>query len=201
MESYNLAVITKKVYDSGLTLFTHKTLRDLLDVSKSSTYFNIIKRLEENHILQKVERNKYHLLGRSLNDFSLASLLYQPSYISFESALNYYGILSQFPYETTSATPKKSQQKVVDEKIFTYNHLDKRLFWGYEKINDFLIALPEKALLDQLYLNSKGLKSLSLDEYDLSHINPIQFKQHLSLFPRTRQFQSQINLLTAHNYL
>ena len=40
METYNLSAITKNIYNSGLTLFTVKTLRDILESHKESTTFN-----------------------------------------------------------------------------------------------------------------------------------------------------------------
>jgi predicted transcriptional regulator of viral defense system len=188
METHNLAVITKKIYDSKINLFTVRALKDLLGVKKESTLFDIIRRLLKNEILLKVERGKYLLKGAGIHDFVLANFVYQPSYVSLESALNFYGILSQFPYEIVSSTPKKTVQKIIEGKSFVYVHLKKELFWGYEKNNNFLIALPEKALLDQIYLASKGLRGLDLDEYDLSRINPQKLKEFWVKYPKTRQF-------------
>jgi len=44
-------------------------------------------------------------------------------------------------------------------------------FFGFVKKDNFLIAQPEKALLDELYFISKGLISISLNELNLSLIN------------------------------
>lgn len=190
METYNLALVTKKIYDSGLTLFTLKTLRDILEIKKESTNFSVISRLITNQVLLKIEKDKYILQNAKLHDFTLANFIYQPSYVSFESALNFYGILSQFPYEITSSTSKKTKQKIINDKIFSYTHIKKDLFWGYEKLKDFLIAVPEKAFLDQLYLAAKGLKTVNLDEYDFSFINLKKFKSYLVKYPATKQFSS-----------
>lgn len=198
METYNLALITKKVYDSGLTLFTLKTLRDILEIEKESTNFSVIKRLVKNKVLLKIEKNKYVLQKARVNDFTLANFIYQPSYISFESALNFYGILSQFPYEITSSTSKKTKQKIIDDKIFSYIHIKKDLFWGYERKEDFLIASPEKALLDQLYLASKGLRNVTLDEYDFSFVNLRRLKKYFSQYPKTRQFAKMREILKKY---
>lgn len=195
MERYDLALLTKKIYDSGLSFFTLNTLKSLLEIKRESTNFNILQRLVANGVLQKIERNKYLLPGAKINDFSLANFIYQPSYISFESALNFRGILSQFPYEVTSATGKKTAAKTIDGKTFSYIHLKKTLFWGYEKKNDFLIAFPEKALLDQLYLASKGLKKANIDEYDLTLIDWRKLGEYLKKFPQTRQFRSILKWL------
>jgi hypothetical protein len=41
----------------------------------------------------------------------------------------------------------------------------------FNKKGKYLIALPEKALFDQLYLASKGTKSINFDEYNLKKID------------------------------
>lgn len=190
MERYNLASITKKIYESDLSFFNLKTLRNILEIEKEATFFSVIKKLLKTGILIKIERNKYLLKGAKISDFTLANFLYQPSYISFETALNFYGVLSQFPYEISSATTRKNAKKEFEEKIFTYTKIKKDLFWGYEKRENFLIAFPEKALLDQLYLAAKGLKSLNLEEYNLENISFLKFKKYFAKYPKTRQFKS-----------
>ena len=194
-ERYNLASITKKIYESGFYFFKIMTLKDILEIKKESTLFSVVRKLVRAGVLTKIEKNKYVLKSAKVSDFALANFLYSPSYISFESALNFYGILSQFPYEISSATPKKSVQKEFEEKIFTYTKIKSELFWGYEKIENFLIALPEKALLDQIYLVAKGQKNINLDEIDLSKISISTFKKFLNMYPRTRQFLKMIKKL------
>lgn len=198
MERYNLAAITKKIYESGFIIFTLKTLRDIWDIKKEATLFSVINKLLRFDVLTKLEKNKYLLKGAKINDFALANFIYHPSYISFESALNFYGILPQFPYEVSSVTPKKTAGKIFQDKAFIYTHIKKDLFWGYEKKDNFIIAFPEKALLDQLYLWSKGYKKISLDEYDFSKINISRLKQYLKKYPQTRQFKKSIDIIKRY---
>lgn len=198
MERYNLAVITKVIYDSGLSLFTLKTLRDILTIKKEGTLFSVVKKLVKAEVLLRLEKNKYLLKGAKINDFVLANFIYSPSYISFESALNFYGIFSQFPYEISSATTNKTVEKIFQNKAFIYTHIKKDLFWGYEKKEGFLIALPEKALLDQLYLTAKGYKKLNLDEYNLSKVRVSRLKEYLDKYPKTRQFESAAKMLKKY---
>lgn len=197
MKSYDLALITKKIYDSPLELYTLKTLRDMLAIRETSSLFNIIKRLTKSGIITKIERNKYILKKYTVDDMTLANFIYGPSYISFESALSYYGILPQFPYEITSATIKQTRAKVFNGKRYGYYRIKKELFWGYEKKDNYLIADKEKALADQLYLASKGLKKIHLEEYDLSLIGAAKLKTYLLKYPRTRQFNKTIFQLAA----
>ncbi|MFW5702849.1 MAG: type IV toxin-antitoxin system AbiEi family antitoxin domain-containing protein, partial [Candidatus Dojkabacteria bacterium] len=60
-------------------------------------------------VLIQLEKGKYQIAGRSPSDFAIAQFLYSPSYISFETALNYHGILPQFPHEITSATMRRKK--------------------------------------------------------------------------------------------
>lgn len=201
MERYNLVAATKRVYDSRLSFFTIKTLKDILEVRKESSLFPVIKRLLQVGLLVKIERDKYLLKGAKVHDFALANFIYRPSYISFESALNFYGILSQFPYEVTSVSSKKTVKKTFESKVFVYNHIKMDLFWGYKKQDNFLIAFPEKALLDQLYLTAKGYKNISLDEYDLSRISTLRLKKYLRKYSRTRQFEGTIKILERYLHI
>lgn len=186
---YDVAFFTKILYDSPIKLFYLKTLRDILRIKKISSFYNVVHRLVKSGVLEKIERGKYVLKNDSENEFALAHFIYEPSYISFESALSFYGILPQFPYEVTSATIKQTKTKEHHGKSFSYYHLQKGLFWGYIKQDKYLIAEKEKALLDQLYFSAKGIKTVHLDEYDFSLVNKTTFKMYLARFPMTRQFK------------
>jgi hypothetical protein len=187
MERYNLALAAKKIYDSGICFFDIKSLNHILKIKKHSTFYFVLRQLISQKILIKIEKNKYLLENSKINDFTLSNFLYSPSYISFESALNYYGILPQFSYEITASTTKKTKIKKFDDKIFSYFHIKKELFWGYQKINDFLIALPEKAVCDYLYFGAKGLKKINIDELNLKGLNKEKIKRFISRYPLTKQ--------------
>ena len=192
MESYNSAALAKRLYESGFTLYTRQTLADILAIKKESTLFNVINRFMQSGILIRIEKDKYRRSDTKGEDFALANFLYAPSYISFETALNFYGILSQFPHEITSATIRKSVQKHADNRLFSYTHIKKTLYWGYYKKGSYLVAEPEKALADQLYMSAKGFKRMGLDEYSLSNVSFTKLKQYLACYPQIRQVTSRI---------
>jgi len=184
METYNLIALTKKLYESPLALFTTKTLRDLSGVNvPQATFFSLLSRLTRQNILQKLERDKYLLAGGRVHDFNIANFLYEPSYVSLEAALNFHGVLSQFPYEIASITPRKSVTKMLNGKTYRYVRIKKTLFWGYEPLQGFLIAQPEKALLDLLYLQSKGLAIAHTDEMDTSKLDQTRLAAYTEQFP------------------
>lgn len=190
MESFERGVLVKRLYDNGASLFTTRTLVSLFGIKKENTALVIIGQLVKAGILEKLEKGKYQLSSAPADDFSLAYFLYQPSYISLETALNLHGILSQFPYEITSVTTNKKREKVVAGKAFVYLHLMPSLFWGYTKNGAALVAEPEKALLDMIYSVSKGERNIHLDELNLSRLNRSKINRYMKKYPHTRQFIS-----------
>jgi hypothetical protein len=95
----------------------------------------------------------------------IATALYQPSYLSLESALSAYGFIPEIVYSYVSVTGKTN--RTFDNKFghFIYRHLKTELFWGYREVRTssgwYLIAEPEKAILDYLYLNLSKINSES----------------------------------------
>lgn len=192
MESYSLSSLTKKLLESGATLVSTKTLKDILNVKSERTYYRVVSDFTKNKILINIERNKYYVTSKNIDTFEMANFLYQPSYVSLETALNYWGVLSQFPFEITCVTSKKGVTKKFDEKIYNYSHIAPKYFGMFTKKNNALIALPEKALFDQLYLASKGLKSINFDEYNLENINR---KSFLEISGQLKADKNMMNLV------
>lgn len=78
------------------------------------------------------------------------------TYVSFISALHLYGIIEQIPQIITLAST--AHTKIIHTKIGTFSvHQITPLFFDgfgwYKERGDFLIAEPEKALIDSLYLS------------------------------------------------
>ncbi len=151
--------------------FTTSDIKVLLQIEKNRTLEDAVQRLIKSKVLISLERGKYLKGAANVSDFEIAQFLYSPSYISFETALNYHGILSQFPMEITSATTKRRIIKEVLGKVFSYANISTKLFTGYYKEDKFLMALPEKALFDQLYMIARGLKTEQyMDEMDYTRV-------------------------------
>ncbi len=168
MESY---LRIEKLLTSSKSLLTTRDISLLLQVDNTRTREELIVRLIDSNILTQLEKGKYMLTKSGVSDFNISQFLYSPSYVSLESALNLYGILSQFPFEISAITLKKSVTKEILGKTYRYTHIQDRLYTSYEKKENYLIATPEKALFDYLYLCTKSLKSESyLDEMDFTKV-------------------------------
>lgn len=138
----------------------------------------------------------------------IANLCYAPSYISFEYALSYYGLIPEYVSALTSAIYGKKNNKVykLDDAIFEYNSIPNKVFSKgillkeNQKGLNYKIASKEKALCDMLYLkypvrSIKDLKYLlfedlrideeelfSLDKDFINEIAPLYHSNTLNTF-------------------
>ena len=90
--------------------------------------------------------------------YLLAGSIYGPSYISFEYALSFYGLIPERVTIITSATFDKKKRKQYDTDFGTFTYRDVPLLVYPEEIilkeennYSYQIATPEKALCDKLY--------------------------------------------------
>jgi len=113
----------------------------------------------------KLKNGLYAFSGRSdkLINEHIAFQLYQPSYISLEWALAEYGLIPEMVYNITSITTKTPRTFKNRFGSFLYRSVKRELFFGYTKVQKkgqvYLIANPEKAFCDFVYLNSSSIKN------------------------------------------
>jgi len=167
--------IIKIIRKSGVKIVSLSDLRKLLDIEKDNTSYKIAEKLVAEKFLLRLKKGVYLSAFNPPDSFEIANAIYTPSYISLESALNYYGVLPQFPYSVTSVSPKKSKKVLIDEKEFEYVQISHKLYWGFRREGQTVIASPEKALLDMIYIASKGLRRIEFDELDYSALNKSDF--------------------------
>ena len=118
---------------------------------------NKIKRMTDSKEIIKLTKNIYET-DKNNPGFLYANVLYGPSYISFEYALSYYGLIPETVYVYTSATFKKKKKKTYQNLFGTYTYRDipeKAYPFDILLIEDniypYSIASSEKALCDKLY--------------------------------------------------
>lgn len=182
METISRDKAIKLLYQKKVSLFNINDAKKIFGIKKENTLYKLLQRLEKSEVIKRITKGKYQFLFREYNDFELANFLINPSYISLESALSFYGILPQFPYTITSVTPLKSKKIIYQEKEYEFCHLESKYFFGFVKKEKFLIATPEKALLDELYFMAKKLRKIQVADLDLSLINKKKFKNLLKKY-------------------
>lgn len=191
MESITTTKAIASLKSARGQFFTNTTLGSVLGHTNQNSLYKAIQRLEKAQIITRLDFGKYYFGSELPMDFSVANFLVQPSYISLETALNLYGILSQFPFNTTSVTTSKSKTIKNSDREFEFVHISKDLYWGFVKSNDYLIATPEKAIIDSFYLASKGLRSVHVDEWDWTTVDKkklLEYAQLLDYVPFKKYF-------------
>lgn len=95
---------------------------------------------------------------RDTPGYLLAGSIYGPSYLSFDFALAWHGLIPEAVYTFTSATFNKNKHKHYQTPFgnFSYRNVPRRAYpAGIQIMREgaytFLIADPEKALCDKLY--------------------------------------------------
>jgi len=115
----------------------------------------------------------FHREMEKLRGEGVAFLLCQPSYLSLESALVWYGFIPEIVYAYTSVTARITRTFENDWGRFIYRHVKSDLFWGYREMKTehgpYLLAEPEKALLDYFYLNLARINTE--DDFDSIRLN------------------------------
>jgi len=162
--------------EKRIVFFSLNDMQKLFDLKNENTIKHLVIRLAKENIVRRLMKNKYLFLhtNKLPSDFCTANNLVIPSYISLESALSFYGAISQFPYRTTSIVLTKSRSIMIGEKEFTYSKIKKEYFKDYVKTDDFLMATKEKALFDYYYFIYKGLRPKNMvDELSIFVKDPM----------------------------
>lgn len=104
--------------------------------------------------------------------YRLANCICTPSYLSFEFALSFHGLIPEAVYNFTSATFEKKKKKIYKTPfgVFTYRDVPSAVYpYGITCFSEqryaIQIASPEKALCDELYIQSPVASQGELKEF------------------------------------
>jgi predicted transcriptional regulator of viral defense system len=100
----------------------------------------------------------------------LANLIYGPSYVSLDYALSYHGLIPERVEVVTSVTTRRSRGFSTPFGIFSYRMVtDNRYTVGADieqaGKTSFLIATPEKALIDKVWTD-KRFHGINVSDYN-----------------------------------
>lgn len=114
----------------------------------------------------------------------IANLLVVPSYISLERALAFYGLIPESVPLVQSVTLRRPACFRTAAGDFAYHHVKKNWFFGYLQLavppGSALIARPEKALLDLLYLSPGPLSLERLEGLRLQGTSRLSIQRILA---------------------
>ena len=143
------------------TVFTIADAKAILD-SPGSSVKKVIYRLKAKNRITEIERGKYLLSPArsgiegywSEHAYKIVPALINDYYVSYWSALNYWGMTDQIPRITYVATPKVKKEIETNGLLIKFITVNSKKFYGYTKetMGDtkFNIATKEKTIIDCL---------------------------------------------------
>lgn len=160
------------------------SLQDVRKVFNDFSYRQL-DRWEKKQYLKKLKRGFYCFTTQNFDQnflFYAANKIYAPSYVSLEMALKHYGLIPEEIFQITSVSTKKTTDFETSVGNFSYRHIKTSLYFGYRLLEfgqqKLLLAEPEKAILDYLYIHPK-LKTF--DDFLGMRINIDEFRTQIDL--------------------
>ncbi|MBI2634990.1 MAG: hypothetical protein HYW79_00345 [Parcubacteria group bacterium] len=151
------------------TVFTFK---EILLASEGTNTLLLKRRL--NYYVKKGElysiRRGFYAKDKNYDKLELATKIYTPSYISFETVLRQAGMIFQY-YERIFIASYITREITADNQTYEYRRVKDTILTnsvGIEKKEYYSIASPERAFLDVLYVSKDyyfdNLRSLNWDK-------------------------------------
>jgi predicted transcriptional regulator of viral defense system len=140
------------VFSTGMLLTSGRSKDDVeLQLSRWARSGNLIQLRRGLYALGETYRKT------EPHPFLIANSLVSPSYVSLQSALDFYNLIPEATRRVTSITTRRPGVKRTDLGTYSFKHVKAEFFFGYQRINlggsqHAFVARPEKALLDLVYL-------------------------------------------------
>jgi len=152
IERTNLYRIRELALKSKRAVFSVQQLANL--IGKPKAVANVYSyRLVKKGLAKRLLGGK---ISFSDDEFINASQLMEPSYISLQSALLFHGLATQVPKDVECVTTRNSKR--YTSLGIVYHRISPALYFGYVKHGKgdsyILMAEPEKAVIDCVYLNA-----------------------------------------------
>src|SRR3989338_1042202 len=104
----------------------------------SQTFRNQLSRWTKDGKVIRLKKGLYtlplHKQKKEPSFMLISNILYSPSYISLEYALDFYGLIPEAVFSLTSISTRKTKSFTNPLCTFFYRSVKPSLFFGYEKI-------------------------------------------------------------------
>ncbi|MDP3093581.1 MAG: type IV toxin-antitoxin system AbiEi family antitoxin domain-containing protein [bacterium] len=125
--------------------------------------------------LYPVRRGMY-AKDKNYEKLELATKIFSPSYISFETVLGGAGVTFQF-YGQIFVASYLTREITADGQAYAYKKIKDKILTdpaGIEKRDNYSIALPERAFLDVIYL---------CKDYHFDNLSPLNWNKVYEILP------------------
>jgi len=160
---------------SEKTIFSTKDVALLWGKKSESAARVRLSYYVKNGNLFRVHRGLY-AKDKNYDKLELATKIYTPSYISFETVLAKVGVIFQF-YSQIFIASYVTRELIVGGQTYSYKRVRDSVLTnhtGVEAKDGYHIASPEKAFLDLVYLN-KG--------YHFDNLSPLNWEKVFEILP------------------
>ncbi len=179
-----------KLYQSPKTILTTKDIALIWEETNTVNLLSKIKYYAKQGSLIRLTRGVF-AKDKNYNPKELATSIYTPSYISFETVLREAGIIFQH-YDSIFVAGPYPTTKKIDGNTIVFRKLKDSVLYsalGIKNEKNYSIATPERAFLDTIYLSPKfyfdNLRSINWETcFELSKIY-----DNKQLIKRVAQYQ------------
>jgi predicted transcriptional regulator of viral defense system len=101
-------------------------------------------------------RRGFYAKDKNYDKLELATKIFTPSYVSFETVLNRSGVSFQY-YEKIFIASYTSREIIADGQTYSYHKIKDTVLTshpGIVKKGNYFMSSPERAFLDTVYLNT-----------------------------------------------
>jgi len=121
-------------------------------------------------------RRGFYAKDKDYNKFELATKIFTPSYVSFETVLGQAGITFQH-YNQIFVASYTKREITADGHAYSYKRVKDTILTnpaGIESKENYSIATPERAFLDVVYLNI---------DYHFDNLGPLNWDKVFEILP------------------
>lgn len=163
---------------------------------------NDTAQIAKNKISYYVKNGEFYAIRRGIyakdrnyNKLELATKIFSPAYVSFETILAKEGLISQYYSQIFIATYLSREIK-CDNQIYSFRKIKNEILVngiGVENKNNIAIATKERAFLDVLYLNK---------DYYFDNLKSLDWKKVFDILPiyQNKKMTKRVNDI-YDNYL
>jgi predicted transcriptional regulator of viral defense system len=172
----NYLALSRALRTNKMYLFTSGDIKNLFPGEKEKTIKNNLTRWLSKGYFVRLRRNLYEFSEQGsqmkIPDLYVANRMYEPSYVSLETALSIYSIIPEVAAGVTSVTIQPTRAFRNRYGSFFYRSCKTAAFTGYKLMlyDGFKVHIAdrEKALVDFLYYRLRSGHSPDFNEERLS---------------------------------
>jgi len=135
-------------------------------------------------------RKGLYAKSRDYNKLELATRIFTPAYVSFETVLAKEGLIFQF-YDQIFIASYLTREITIDQQTYSYRKIKAGVLtntFGIELVSETSIATKERAFLDVLYVNA---------DYQFDNLRSLNWEKVFEILPiyKNRRMEKKVNTL------